>query len=184
MSPIMCGRFMTKEKVEDKWLGNMFHQDGLAASVMATITSREAKVKGACYEAAAIVEDWKAQVGGFMSALDLFEIAILQTLLYNAETWVEISKEAEDRLEMLQLFFLRLVLRVPKSTPKIPMKTETGMMSMRLRIWKKKLMFVHHIKNLEKETLARQVWNNWPSLAKEVKKICEQLDIEEASSDQ
>ena len=28
-----------------------------------------------------------------------------------------------------------------------------------------------------------QVRNNWPGLAKEVKKICEQLDIEEASSD-
>ena len=155
MSPIMCGSFMTKEKVEDKWLGDMFHQDGLAASVMATITSREAKVKGACYEAAAIVVDWRAQVvGGFMSAINLFEITILPTLLYNDETWVEISKEAEDRLENLQLFFLRLVLRVPKSTLKIALKTETGMMSMRLRIWKKKLMFVHHIKNLEKETLA------------------------------
>ena len=70
LSPIMCGSFMTKEKVEDKWLGDMFHQDGLAASVMATITSREAKVKGACYEAAAIVVDWRAQVvGGFMSAI-------------------------------------------------------------------------------------------------------------------
>ena len=38
----------------------MFHQEGLSASVIATIKDREAKVKGACYEAAAIVEDWRA----------------------------------------------------------------------------------------------------------------------------
>ena len=68
----------------------------------------------------AIIEDWRAQVvGWFMGALDLFELAILPTLLYNAETWVGISKDSENRLENLQLFFLRLAFRVPQSTPKI-----------------------------------------------------------------
>ena len=187
LSPIMCGDFMTKEKDVDKWLGDMFHKEGLAASVMATIKSREAKVKGACYEAAAIVEDWRAQVvGGFMSAIDLFELAIVPTLLYNAETWMDISKEAEERLENLQLFFLRLVLRVPVSTPKIALRTETGMMSMKIRIWKKKLMFGHHLQNLDKEALANQVWkeqvrNGWPGLAKEIEEICTELEIAEAN---
>ena len=94
---------------------------------MATIKEREPKVKAACYEAAAIIEDWRAQcIGGFRSALDLFELAILPTLLYNAETWVEISREAEERLENIQLFYLRLVLRLPKGTPKPALLSETG----------------------------------------------------------
>ena len=60
-----------------------------------TIEARDAKVKGACYETVAIVEDWRAQViGGFHSAIDLFELAILPTLLYNAETWIGINKES------------------------------------------------------------------------------------------
>merc|ERR1711888_558654 len=64
-APIMCGDFITHEKVSDKWLGDIFHQAGLAASVTGTIQDREAKVKGACYEAAAIIEDWRSQcVGG------------------------------------------------------------------------------------------------------------------------
>ena len=54
-SPIMCGNFITREKVMDKWLGDIFHQDGLAAYVRATLADREAKVKGAFYEAVAIV---------------------------------------------------------------------------------------------------------------------------------
>jgi hypothetical protein len=50
----------------------MFHQGGLAESVLATISDREPKIKAACYEAAAIVEDWRSQcVGGFLSAMDL-----------------------------------------------------------------------------------------------------------------
>ena len=78
VSPIYFGDFITREKVSDKWLGDIFHQGGLAESVTATIKDREPKVKAACYEAAAIVEDWRSQcVGGFSSAIDLFELAIL-----------------------------------------------------------------------------------------------------------
>ena len=70
LSPIVCGNFITKEKVADKWLGDMFHQGGLAESVLATISDREPKINAACYEAAAIVEDWRSQcVGGFLSAV-------------------------------------------------------------------------------------------------------------------
>ena len=118
--PIMCGEFITKEKVCDKWLGDMFHQDGLAASVVATIKEREPKVKGAFYEAAAIVDDWRAQcIGGFRSALDLWELVILPTLMYNSEMLVNIPKVAEETLEDLQSFFVRLILRVPQGTPKV-----------------------------------------------------------------
>ena len=169
----------------DKWLGDIFHQSGLAESVLATIQDREPKVKAACYEAAAIVEDWRAQcVGGFCSALDLFELAILPTLMYNSDTWVDIPKEAEEKLENLQLFYVRLVLRVPQGTPKIALRSETGLLSMRLRIWKKKCMLVHHIRGLGNETLAKKVYeeqrrNNWPGLAVEVTKICSELDIED-----
>jgi hypothetical protein len=187
-SPIMCGNFVTKEKVMDKWLGDIFHQGGLAASVHATIEDRKAKVKGACYEAAAIIEDWRAQVaGGFMGALDLFELAILPTLLYNAETWVGIQEDTITGLENLQLFFLRLVLRVPISTPKVALRSETGMLSMKMRIWKKKILFIHHVRNLDDKDLAKQVWREqhyqgWPGLAREVKGICEDLGINDVNN--
>ena len=183
MEPIVCGDFVTKEKVSDKWLGDIFHQDGLAASVSATIEDRVPKVKGAMYEAAAIVEDWRSQcVGGFRSAVDLWELAILPTLLYNSETWVHIPKVAEDRLEDLQAYFMRLILRVPQGTPKVALQSETGLLSMKLRIWKRKCMLIHHIQNMEEGALAKQVYseqrrNDWPGLAKEVTEICKELGI-------
>ena len=126
---------MTPSRVMDKYLGDMFHQEGLPASVRATIEEREAKVKGACYEAVAIVEDWRAQViGGFRSAIHLFEMAIIPTLLYNAETWIGISKESEEKLGNLQLFFLRLAMKVPQGTPKLRLRSEKGVLSMKLRV--------------------------------------------------
>ena len=189
-SPIMCGDFITREKYCDKWLGDMFHGDGLGECVLATIKERKAKVKSACFEAAAIVEDWRSQcIGGFKSALDLFELAILPTLLNNADTWVDITEEAVNMLEDMQLFFVRLVLRVPKSTPKPALRSETGLMSMKLRIWKKKVMMIHHLKNLSDSSLAKQVWReqlqqDWPGLAREASIICEELGIKNVNESQ
>ena len=146
--PIWCCDFITREKV--------FHQDDLAASVLATVKDREAKIKGACYEVAAIIEDWRAQcLGGFRCALDLFQLAIIPSVLYNSETWVQIPAEAVEILENLQLFFVRLILKVPQGTPKAALRSETGLLSMKLRIWKRKCMLLRHIRCLSTSTLAR-----------------------------
>ena len=88
----------------------------------------------------------------------MFELAILPTLLYNAETWVDISKDAVDRLDSIQRFFVRLVLRVPKGTYLPALRSETGMLGMKVIIWKKKVMMVHHLKNLDDNALAKEVW--------------------------
>ena len=53
LSPIFCTGFISKAKVADKWL---FHQGGLAESVLARISDREPNLKAVCYEAAAFVE--------------------------------------------------------------------------------------------------------------------------------
>ena len=89
-------------------------------------------------------------------------------------------------LESIQLFFVRLILRVPPGSPKIALRSETGLLSMKLRIWKAKCMLVHHLKGLETNTLANMVYreqrkNKWPGLAEEVSQICADLDIEDAN---
>jgi hypothetical protein len=55
---------------------------------------------------------------------------------------------------------------------------------MQLRIWKKKVMMIDHIKNRDDSTLAKQVWQEqiaqkWPGLAREVSQICDELGIDE-----
>ena len=186
-SPILCGSFEVKEKSQDKYLGDILHQGGCAASVLATVMDREGKVKAAMFEAAAIVDDFRSQcVGGFMVAIDLWELAILPSLLNNAGTWTDMDEETVERLEELQLFYIRLILRVPVSTPKPLLRSETGLISMKHRVEKEKLMLVHHIKRLDDKTLAKKIYdeqrrNEWPGLAKEAELISKRLKIEDAN---
>ena len=84
-APLMCGDIVTKEKAEYKYLGDMI-AGSLALSVTSTIKDRESKVRGAMLEAKVLVEDFRAQaMGGILSGLDLWEAAILPTLLYMGE---------------------------------------------------------------------------------------------------
>ena len=142
------------------------------------------KIKAACLEIAAIIQDWRAQiVGGMDSALLMWEACCIPSLLTGAGTWVCISPAAEQRLEALQHWFLRLVLRVGPGCPVASLRWETGMLSMKLRIWVEKVMLVRHLRSLDEGSLARcvyeeQMLRQWPGLAKEAAAICQELGVE------
>ena len=182
-NPVKFDNFEMKKKMKDKWLGEILHEDGLAASVHATILDREGKVKGAIREAIAIMEDFRMQkIGGLMGGIDLWEVAIIPSLLNNAETWVEINEMSVTLLEELQNSFIRKIFRTKKTTPKVALTFETGMLPMRLRIMMRKLIFVNDLKMMDTETLAHQVYSEqvkygFPGLAREAESMCQELDL-------
>ena len=144
--PLMCGSIKTKEKNEDKYLGDML-AESLSQSILATINDRQAKVRGAMMEAKLLVEDFRSQaIGGILSGLDLWEAAIIQTLLYNCSIWMEIGKVAEDKLEDLQLYYLRLLLAVPVSCPKVALCLHMGSLAMKYSIWIEKVILIFHLR--------------------------------------
>ena len=80
-----------------------------------------------------------------------------------------------------------VTLQVPVSTPKVSLRSETGLLSIKLRIWKEKIRMVSAIKETDSRFLARQVYeeqkrNDWPGLAKEVEKICEIVGLPNANT--
>ena len=181
--PIRFNDFVTKPKVMDKWLGEMFHMDGLGSSVNATVEDRVGKVKAAAREIVSVIEDFRMQsIGGAMGALDLWEAAVLPALLYNSETWVEIPSKTIETLEEIQNYFVRFLLQVPVSTPKPSLLSETGLMSIKFRIWARKLTFTNYLKNMPDESLAGQIFHEqvkrgWPGLAQEARDICSELGL-------
>ena len=185
--PLVCGSFVTKEKESDKWLGQHISARGLADSVALTVAAREGKVRGAGLEIAAIVQDWRsAAAGGMETALLLWEACCVPSLLHGAGTWVAVSKATIKKLNQIQQWFLRLVLRVGPGTPLAALAWDTGVLDMELRIWKEKLLLVLHLRTLEEETLAgwiykEQIKNGWPGLAQEAKEVCEKLRIEDVN---
>ena len=72
--------------------------------------------------------------------------------------------------------------KVPESCPKLALLCETFQVDMKFRIYYEKCQLLLQIKRLEKEALARQIYqqaedNNLPGLGREVRQICEEIQI-------
>ena len=185
--PLMFGNFEQKQREHDKYLGQILHGGGLEQSALATVQDRAGRVKGATMEVRSIIEDFQMQaIGGMMAAWELWEKAIIPSLLSGSGTWFGKCQGTVDLCDDLQNFFWRIMLTVPESCPKIALICETRMLRMKWRIWQEKVLLVIRIKNHEPDTLCRQVYEegrkrSWPGLAKEVSDICETIGIEDVN---
>ena len=155
---------------------------------MVTVTKRYHKVKTAVKEIRAVIEDSRAKVtGGITSGLEIWEAAVMPYLLNNSETRSELSKEAIELLENLQLEFLRNLLDTPVTCPKQSLLWETGTITMNNKIKKKKLLFYHHLKQLPHQSLAWEIGDiqeslKFPGLINECKDFIKVLGLPEPSS--
>ena len=128
-------------------------------------------------------------MGGVQGGLDLWELSVIPFLLNNASTWTDISDGAIQELDKLQELFLRVLLEVPRSTPKPLLYWDTGTMTMSNRIKVMKLNLIVHLKKLDEASLAKQVLDeqirhDWPGLAKEAKEICQKWKMENVTREE
>ena len=124
--PLMFGEFEVKQRDADKYLGQIIHEDGLGRSAEATVEDRIGRIKGATLEIKSIIEDFQMQsMGGLMAAWELWERALVPSLLSGAGTWVGDIWKAVEQCEKLQNFFWRVILTVPESCPKTALRCET-----------------------------------------------------------
>ena len=120
--------FCIKQSKEEKYLGQMLHEDGPAASVAATVTSRAGRCKGAVFEIRSVIEEFSMQaLGGMDAAKILLEKALLPSLLHGAGNWIGMTKRTEDDCDAIIYLFWRVILKVPESTPKISSVQNTGL---------------------------------------------------------
>ena len=182
-TPLNFGQFMMSRKQKDKYLGQILHEDGLAASVAATVSDRVGKIKGAIFEVRSVIEEFTMQsMAGMMAAKTLLERALLPSLLSGACNWTGVRKSTEDECNDMIMMFWKVMLKVPDSTPRISLVAETNTRRTKLRVWKDKIMLVRRMQEQDTSTLCRQVYEkqlqlNLPGLAKEVSDICEQIQI-------
>jgi hypothetical protein len=123
-------------------------------------------------------------IAGMMAAWELWERALIPSLLSGAGTWFGLkeSKKAVELCDSLQNYFWRVMLTVPESCPRIALRCETAMMGMKWRIWLEKLMLLRRIKSQETTSLCRQIYdesrvNGWPGLGQEVSEICQEIGL-------
>ena len=115
----MFDNFPVKQKVSDKYLGQVLHSDGGEASAAAAVQERSGRIKGATMEIQSIVEEYQMQAfWSLTAARHLWERALLPSLLSGAGTWIGECKEAIKLCDQLQNFYWRIILKVPESCPK------------------------------------------------------------------
>ena len=91
-----------------------------------------------------------------------------------------------DKLEKIQVTFLRCLLAVGTGCPTQLLYSETGTLLMEFRILRKKLMFLHHVHNLPKgalanEVLAQQAANNLPGIFNECNSFLCKFELNDLS---
>ena len=153
----LCGKAMV-HATSVKYHGDIISENELSDSVNLTVNSRKGLVTKAIYEIRCIVDDCRSHiVGGLVAGMNIWEMSVLPMLLYNSETWQEISRTTLKTLENLQIRFLRSLFSVGTGCPIPLLYSESGMLLMEFRILEKKLMFLHHLYHLEESSLAKEV---------------------------
>ena len=179
---VLCDKLMGQQHIA-KYLGDYLSELGLSESIKLTVSKRKGLAARAMYEVKSILSDCRAHVTGcLVCGLDMWEVAIIPALLYNAETWQDIHKNTVDELETIQLKFLRSTLAVGTGCPIPLLYSETGTILMEYRILQKKLTFLHHIENLPdtalaKEVLSVQVDQGLPGIYNECKNFLAKFEI-------
>ena len=179
-NPIMFGDFQVKSKEEDVYLGDVISARGLEASIEATIRKRSGKVKGEMFKVKAIMSDFRMQaVGGMAGAWDLWESAILPSLLNNCSSWIGATKKTTNLLNEYQNMYLRMIYSCPPSSPLISLRTQAGMPDMLQRVWLEQVCMVSRLlhtnkeqENVARDVLQEQLLQGWPGLCQEVQQIC------------
>ena len=182
-TPIKLYNERMKEKVREKYLGDMIDSGGNAASVAETVKDRYGKILNGIFEIRQVVEDSRClMVGGAKAGIELWETSHIPSLLNNCQTWLDVSEETVQKLEELQNKFYRILLSVPRTTPKPALIWEMGGVQMKWRIIQQKLIFLNHIHHLDPQSLAYQVQqvqerDNLPGLTKECKSFMLDLGL-------
>ena len=84
----------------------------------------------------------------FQSLTLIYKTVFVQTLLYGAQVWTNLTKLESQKLQTLQLQFLKRILQVPKSTSNCVVFLELGVLPIIYEIHRLQLTFLHHILTL------------------------------------
>ena len=139
-------------KEKDVYLGDILHEGGLSKSALATVvTHRYGRIFSSMIEVSSILDDYRIDtIGGMKAGLEIYELALLPSLLNNADTWIFLDKITINKLENLQNTMFRNLFAVPISTPTPMLRFDLVSLSMKERIDKKKAVLLTPFNTLGK----------------------------------
>ena len=156
--PIYIGGHEMQETKHVKYLGDMVSFDN-NESIHETVKRRIGLAKFSVIELRTLIEDTRASKnGGINIAFDIFNAAIIPSILYNRETWINIPKKTLKILEDFFNSFFQTILRCSTGTPKPSFYWQTGSIRVENLLLQKKMNFLHHLANLPADSLAGEIF--------------------------
>ena len=129
-----------------KYLGDIISRDG---KNIKNIEQRLSKIKASTCSIITCATNEIMQKIEVNTLLKLHEAINIPILLHNSETWI-LTKTENLQLERAEMWALKKMLSLPKTTPTIAVRYVTGKMFTRIRIDIKQLMFLW--KTLQRST--------------------------------
>ena len=75
-------------------------------------------------------------------------MVFLASVLFNAQAWTNITKTQFDKLQTVQLKFLKRMIRAPNATPNAFTFLELGVLPIEFEVHRRQLVFLHHVLSL------------------------------------
>ena len=179
---IFCNDKM-KLSESEKYLGDHL-SFSLPESVFITLQKRKGLVMRLINEIKVTVEDIRSNhLGGLLTGLEIWNLAVIPFLFNNSECWVEIPKKAMNLVNSMQNSFFVSLYGTSKGCPIPIFYWDTGILTAENYIIMKKLLFYHHLNSLDEECLAKEIFTiqrekSLPGLVKECLSFLSDLGIQ------
>ena len=135
-----------KQVKSTKYLGDIIADNG---KIDENIEDRRLKVNGVVAEIRSIMMEAEEDME-ILAAKQYYEGIVKNKLLYNCETWINMTKTNLDELEKIQNNSIKRLLRIPFSTPSMGLLYELKLPTVKASINQRKLMYYHKLINNEK----------------------------------
>ena len=96
-------------------------------------------------------------IGGANIAFKLYEAMIIPALLHNCESWISLDDSHIKLLQQFQEKFVRRLLQLPSSVPKVFLEYDTGLEPMKWRIAYRKLNILGKIMENAAENITKSI---------------------------
>ena len=144
-----------------KYLGDILNRKNSNEDM---IIERENKAIGKLVSIFATVSETTFGAFQFDALILMYHSYFLPALIFNCQSWTNISTKDMSKLRTLQLKFLKRTLRVPQATANSFVFLETGIIPIDHEIWRRQFTFLHHILTLEENDPVKVMYKQMLSL--------------------
>ena len=108
---------------------------------------RVGRAKGSTFELTALCHEVKFGTRQTENMLILYKSVFLPRLIYNCESWSNMTDKGHQALQSAQLLYLGNVMEVPRGTPIAALYLDLGILPIQFEIEKRWLLFLRNILN-------------------------------------